>query len=435
MTKFSLLCAVLGLGAALVGSDASYAREAAFLSPNMAGFGAGGEAVKVEPKADIDVGETLLNVAKRATVFFVNQTSGPIKIEKITLGGDSSVSADLVANDCEKQGSIPASSRCSVEVSITPIGPGPWSVELLMTHGGAGRMTRARLLGRAGNGSSAEAKSMGLSISAKEIKPIDFGTVDVGFGKVVRSALMINDSPETIIVNAIDVIAAENGLEKLDQGCAVDMELQPGSSCPVTLLWDPKDNSPISTDLIIRHSGKMGFTVIPVRGIAKGGAAADGTKNAMPRGSIPLPMSATDLEREVQNKITPVSEAALSENRSGGGAAARPFMLQQKMQADDGGVLTLIGTVGTRAVFLLSNGQTAVVKAGEDFDTPEGAVRLVTVYASAADVRMGSKQMTLPLKAASSLVAQAVEQQTRQDSSSQKQRQQHNGGSNEGGRK
>ncbi len=403
MTRSALLrfAFFLGIAGAIAPLQAG-ARQAAFLSPNSPSMGAGDEAIKVEPKADIDVGETQLNLAKRQTVFFVNQTSSPIKIEKIALGSDSSVSADQIANDCEKQGTIAPSSRCSVEVSITPMGQGTWSVELLMTHSGAGRITRARLFGRTGSGSAE--KSTGLSMSSKEVKPVDFGNVDIGSGKVVRSALMINDSPDAISVHAIDVIAADNGLERLEQGCAVNLELQPGASCPVTLLWEPRDGSPISTDLIIRHSGKLGFTVIPIRGVAKGG---DGTRMALPKGALPLPMSAKELEKEVQRKIDPVSEKALSEGRSAqSGSASQPRSTDPE--------ITLIGTVGTRAVFLLPNGQTLVVKQGDEFDTTVGFAKLMTVYASAADVKFGAKQVTLPLKAASSLVSMAVEQQSKQ---------------------
>ena len=55
---------------------------------------------------------------------------------------------------------------------------------------------------------------------------------------------MVNDSPTPITLYSIDVIEAANGLQRLDQGCAVDMELEPGESCPVTLLWSPSENGP-----------------------------------------------------------------------------------------------------------------------------------------------------------------------------------------------
>ena len=120
------------------------ARDAAFLNPSGMGSGSNQEAIKVDPKPDLDVGETFVNVAKRATLFYVNQTNMPIKIEKIALSGDSSVTTEETANDCEKQGIIAPSSRCSVEISVTPTSMGSWSVDVLMTHNGPGRIARAR---------------------------------------------------------------------------------------------------------------------------------------------------------------------------------------------------------------------------------------------------------------------------------------------------
>ena len=79
---------------------------------------------------------------------------------------------------------------------------------------------------------SSENKNTGLSVNAKDTKPVDFGDVTIGDGKIVRSTLMINDSPDPITIYSIDVIEADNGLQRLDQGCAVDMELAPGSFVP-----------------------------------------------------------------------------------------------------------------------------------------------------------------------------------------------------------
>jgi hypothetical protein len=392
-------------------SPKALARDAAFLNPGVSsGSGVGEEAVKIDPKADIDIGETAMNVAKRATVFFVNQTSVPVKIERIDIRGDSLVMADEAANDCTKQGSIAPLSRCSVEVSVTPTGSGTWSVDVLMTHNGAGRITRARLIGRTSGSSSNEGKSTGLAISSKESKPIDFGAVDVSGGKVVRSTLMINDSADPITIYAIDVIEPDNGLQKLKQGCAVDMELAPGASCPVTLMWEPKDESPVSTDLIVRHSGKLGFAVVPVRGTTKGrgtGANDDARgEGRLPRGSVPLPLSAHDLEKEVKGRLAPVSDTSLGGGSMSGGGG-------DDKRSDDkrgDGKLYLIGTIGDRALFLLPNGETTAIPAGEIIEMKGGNVKLVAVNAHSADVMIGDKKKTLPLESAASLVSVAVEE-------------------------
>jgi hypothetical protein len=395
LTRLSSVVAVLCFMSV---SFYAQAREAAFLDPG-AGGGSSDEAIKVDPKPEIDIGETSLNVAKRTSVFFVNQTNLPVKVEKIVVNGDANVTAEATADDCVKQGTIDASSRCSVEVSVTPTTPGSWSVDVLMTHNGAGRLTRAHLTGKTSGSGVVENKDMGLAVNSKEIKPVDFGEVNVGDGKTVRSTLMVNDSPEPITIYSIDVIEADNGLQKLDQGCAVDMELAPGASCPVTLLWMPKNNGPVSTDLIIRHSGKMGFAVIPIRGVAKGGMAS--SMGDMAKGGkdiVPLPPSATDLEKEMAGKIAPISMGSLG--KSGGGYD-----------------LHLIGTVGERALILQPDGQTAVVSVGSDIDVNGKSAKLVSMTPRSIDIVMDGKRKTLSLEASASLVAKAAQEAQAENSS------------------
>ena len=51
-------------------APSAVARDAAFLEPGTGGASASDEAVKVDPKAEIDIGDTTLNVAKRTSIFF-----------------------------------------------------------------------------------------------------------------------------------------------------------------------------------------------------------------------------------------------------------------------------------------------------------------------------------------------------------------------------
>ena len=402
MTARILLGRIVFLGLLLLTVPAQ-ARDAAFLDPN---GGGNEEAVKVDPKPDIDVGETVLGVAKRTSIFFVNQTNLPIKIEKVAIDNDANVAAEATANDCTKQGIIAPLSRCSVEISATPSSPGPWSIDVLMTHNGAGRITRAKLTGKT-SGATTENKSTGLSVNSKDVKPVDFGDVEVGDGKIVRSTLMVNDSAEPITIYSIDVIEADNGLQKLDQGCAPDMELPPGASCPVTLLWVPKNSGPISTDLIIRHSGKMGFAVIPIRGAAKGGTASASSGPSDAGGgkhSVPTPPSAQELEKEMAGKVAPVSEGALSASVTGSGGSGGD------------GSLHLIGTVGERALILKPNGETVIMGVGNEFEAGDKTVKVLAINARSVDVNYEGKKKTLNLEAVASLVAKASEQAQAQQS-------------------
>jgi hypothetical protein len=392
-----VMAAVLGL----LLSGPLFARDAAFMQPS-SNLGAGDGAVRVEPKEDIDVGDTSLNIQRRVTLFFVNQSGNPVQIDKISLNSDSIVQTEITNDDCSKQGTITPASRCSIEVAITPSSPGPWSVEVLMTHNGTGRIARAKLSGKTAGVTSGDKKESGLTLTAKEATPVNFG--DVGIGeKAVRSALMVNDSPEAITLYSIDVIEADNGLVRLDQGCAVDMELKPGESCPVTMSWTPEQDGQISTDLIIRHSGRLGFAVIPLRGKTTGGgtgvssASGDGKskKDSTSAGSgkLPMPLGAEDLEKIAAGRIMPVGPKDLPREMT------RSF--------DDSG-LHLIGTIGNRAILLLPDGSTKVAAAGEEISSGDTPIKVVAVHPKSVDLMVDGKKKDLVLGSAPELTEHAT---------------------------
>lgn len=389
-----------------IASPQTFARDAAFLDPGAgSSAGTGDDAVKVEPKGDIDIGNSVLNVSRHANLFFVNQSGGPVKVEKVTVNGDGNVANEIVTDDCSKQGTIPPGSRCSVEISLTPSSPGPWTAEVLLTHDGAGRIARAKLTGKTTGVITGEKKDMGLALNTKESTPVSFGDVDVDSGKVVRSALMVNDSAEPITLYSIDVIEASNGLQRLDQGCAVDMELKPGESCPVTLVWTPSNPGQISTDLIIRHSGRLGFAVIPIRGVAKGEgngggkSASDTVEASTSKGGIPSPPGAVDIEKAMNGKIPAVSDKDL------GGSTGKSS--SSSSTSASVGTFYLIGTVGNRAVILKPDGKTVIVNAGDDMDVGEKSVKVVLVTAKSVDLLMEGKKKTISLSSSPDIIEKA----------------------------
>ncbi|MCL2505178.1 MAG: choice-of-anchor D domain-containing protein [Alphaproteobacteria bacterium] len=374
----------------------AHAREAAFLSPGAAQTG---EAVRVDPRPEIDVGEIQVGMSKKTTIFFVNQVNVPITVENISISSDSIVNASEVSNDCTKQGVIAPLSRCSVELSIMPTASGTWSISVVLTHGGAGRIVQARVYGRTGGLSESE-RIAGLIVSGREIKPIDFGTVDLGAGRTVRTTLMVNNTSEPIILTGIDLIEADNGLYRLETGCEVGLELMPGASCPITVMWEPRVAAPVSTDLIVRNTGKLGFVVIPIRGVVKTDA------NRLPTISgAPLPPSVQDLEGAMFGKLLPVSEPEEGEDMN-------RIKKAKKAPTLEGG-LRLIGNVGQRAILLLPSGNTAVVDVGAGFETDDGYVKLIALRADSAEVMVdNTKRIVLRREAAASLVGPALQGRT-----------------------
>ena len=380
------------------------ARDAAFVDPGI-GRGKNGDdnAITIEPKNEIDLGETPLNVARRTTLFFINQTGVAVEVAGVVTNADGNVNSILVSDDCTKEGKIAPGSRCSIVSEITPIAAGSWSAEVLMTHNGVGRIAKARLFGKV-TGQSGERKEQSLAISKSESQQISFGDVSVGDSRAVRSSVMVNDSPEPIKIASIDVIAAENGLERLDQGCKVDLELKPGDGCPITLVWQPQRSGQISTDVIVRHSGKLGFVVIPVRGSAKGETAAatntttTTTGSASTSGKAGMPPTAAELDK-LTGAIPPLDANLLPAKAT---TSAAPVAT---------GSFALIGTVGNRAIILKPDGTTAVAGVGENLDGDSGqTIKVMKVTARTAELSINGKKRELTLQAADSLVARAASQ-------------------------
>lgn len=402
--RISLLAAVFVIGVIGGIPVAQAARDAAFVNPNLVRNNSGDDnsAIVIEPKSEIDLAETPLNVARRTTLFFINTTPLEIAVESVTTNGDGNVRAAIISDDCTKEGKILPNSRCSVVSEITAIAPGSWSAEVLLTHNSTGRIAKARIFGKGGN-VGADKKPQGLMISKQDSQQvIDFDNVKVGDSKAVRSAVMVNDSPEAVKIQSIDLIAAENGLERLDQGCVVDKELKPGEGCPITVTWQPEKAGQISTDLILRHTGILGFLVIPVRGEAQADVSAgkntdktDDKLSTIARGSVPLPPSPTDLA-SLTGAIPAVALSDLKpETRT--------------INADD---LSLIGTVGNKAILLLPSNKTAVVIQGQSFDIGSHgqSAKVLSIGLRSVTLLVGERKLELPLRAAENLVRRASAQ-------------------------
>ncbi|MBI1274018.1 MAG: hypothetical protein GC131_08040 [Alphaproteobacteria bacterium] len=386
--------AAVMLLAALLLPSAAFARDASFIEPGTSvGKGATNEALVAEPK-EVDTGESVVGVARRITLFFSNQSNTGVTIRDMTVNGDGNVTTEITSDDCKKVGKIPAFTRCAVVMSITPSSPGPWTVEILVTHDGLGRIARATVNGMTlGERKESQEKKMGLALNNQKTDPIDFGEVEIGVGKPVRSALIYNDSNEDITIISIDLIAASNGLARLNQGCEVDMTLRPGESCPITLQWTPFRRNTISTDLIVRHSGRVGFMVVQVRGKTTGeamaGAEGEGAEGNMTRipGLPPPPPSAAELGN-LMNNVPPVNAGALS---------GPPPMASQSSSAPVHADIYLVGTVGKRAILQRGGGATKVVAEGSEGNVGGVSVRVISVNPRAASVEMNGETHELKL--------------------------------------
>lgn len=367
-------------------------REASFVQPG-AGAGRGmdtNEVISATPRT-LNLGDTLVGITKRVQLYFTNYGTTEATISNISINADSNVRTDIASNDCVKVGKLKPNDQCSVGIEITPISGGSWSGEVTVVHDAAGRVSRAMLSGKTG-GDVGNGTQPGLSlVGANKEQTIDFG--EVAGGPVVRSVLLANDSASTLKIQKLELVAAGRDLTLLPEGgCAEGGEVAPGSSCPVTVVWQPSGAGDVSTDLIIRHTGPMGFAVIPVRGKATSGRSGGTAVARAP--APPVPVDAGDLGNDEalaaaaglpvkKGKVPPITAAALF-GREGDRAVA--------------GDLVLRGTSGTQAILVSSDGSTIVVGEGESFTTSGGEhMRLLNVEPTKVTVTgdMGRTELKL----------------------------------------
>jgi hypothetical protein len=380
------------------------AREAAFVEPGTAvGKNGGTDALVADPKI-FDAGDSTVGITRRVSLFFVNTSGVPLELAEMTTTGDGNVTVLNEASDCKPAEKIPANSRCSMALAITPTSPGNWSVEILARHNGAGRIARATVNGKAAVDAKTSARAEGLNLSSRDMKPVEFGDVDTAGAPAVRTALMVNDSPQSITIKAIDLIAVDQGLERLLAGCAVDQVLEPDASCPITLKWQPNHMGSIATDLIMRHTGKIGFTVIPVRGRGIGGGSASmtslGTEGGMSAsvmnsvshsgsgGKVAPPPTAMDVESvtgKLPTTVTSPPPVAASANLSA-------------TTNNSGGKLYLIGVVGRRAI-VQREGVTRSLDVGNELELGGATIKLLSVTERDARVLVNNQPRLLKLAA------------------------------------
>ncbi|NDE91332.1 MAG: hypothetical protein EB059_09415 [Alphaproteobacteria bacterium] len=416
-----ILCATLWAGPVF-----AQARNAAFVNPNSANTklpdgkaGSSATTVVADPAA-IDAGETLVNVARRITVFFYNGFRSPIQVNELTLNADGNVRSKIVSDDCTAIKTLPVQDKCSVALEITPSSPGPWSVELLMNHSGLGRIARAEV-----NGSTlgkADEKAEGLAISKKIAVPLDFGSVMAYEEKAARTMLIENDSTAPLLISSIDLIGASDaGLSLRSTGCKEGEALKPGESCPVTVIWEPKSKGNVATDLIIRHNGNLGFVVVPIRGAATGGTASgtavadnkdnnSDSKSASTRKSNPNSMMPRSSDAASQMRAStpaldalPLPQRLLSPDASAsskGSSSVNPPSANVAPVAPAPPAVALIGTVGARAILTDADEQTYMVGLGEKVNIQGADVELMQLDPTRAVVMLAGQRINLLLRSA-----------------------------------
>jgi hypothetical protein len=407
-----LILPVMILSAAFAVPAYAQSRNAAFLDPasgqsNQNKNGAPSTNNIVADPPQTDAGETLVNVARRVTVFFYNGLRSSVALSEMMMNADGNVRSKILSDDCKVLKNLPSQSRCSVVLEVIPSSPGPWSVELLLNHTGQGRIARAEIVGSTLG--KTDEKSEGLAVSKKISTPVDFGTVRSGSESAARTMLIENDSTEPLKINSVDLIAREQqGLMLRPEGCKQGDELKPGESCPITIIWQPSSGGNVATDLIVHHSGNLGFVVVPIRGISAGGDTSTASNNK--GGGTDLLPSSGGMQKSLQPSL-PTSPPSLDQI-----ARSLPTIDSHKLKNDNEKtketaeavpaptVISLIGTVNGRAILGDSAGESYVLSLGESTSIGGTPVSLLQLDNTRAVVKVGSTRQEIHLRRASTIM-------------------------------
>lgn len=371
----------------------------------------------VAEPASVDAGETILNIARRVTIFFYNGFRAPVQINELSLNADGNVRSRIVSDDCKTVKTLPVGDKCAIALEITPTSNGPWTVELLLNHNGSGRIARAEI-----NGSTlgkTEEKSEGLSISKKIAVPLDFGDVQANEEKASRTMLIENDSTLPLVISSIDLISSrQDGLSIRSNGCKEGDELKSSESCPITVLWEPTMRGKIATDLIVRHSGNLGFVVVPIRGSgtkerddSKINLADSGSTSGVGKFINPVSTSASLMPRLPDGSAQPISSMpaldslpienlspVVSKRKSP--PDARKMVEDTKEEVEEVKIpkILLVGTIGKRAILGDTQEQTFMVNLGEKVSISGSDVELLQLDATRAVVMISGKRINLSLR-------------------------------------
>ena len=418
-----LLLPLFAAALVLSATPAHAQRNASFVNPASAPSAKAGDKNTNQPQtlvaepATVDAGETLVNIARHATVFFSNNFRSPITVNSLTVNADGHVRTRIVSDDCKDIKQLPVNDRCAIGIEVTPASPGPWTVELLVNHSGQGRIARAEIIGTTLG--KADEKSEGLAISKKIAPPLDFGELKATKEASVRTMLIENDSNQELVIDKIDLISATaDGLSLREKGCKEDDHLKPGESCPISVIWEPVTGGNLATDLIVRHNGNLGFVIVPIRGksaLPEGAKETDvasrgkSGREGASTGSVP---TATSADMAVAQALPPLQAGSLLPGRATApppapanvssdgktSTASAPEKASATAAPVAAAQLSLIGTVGGRAILGGASGETMMIGLGETISLDGLEVALLQLEPNRAVVTLNGTRRELGLR-------------------------------------
>lgn len=247
-----------GLAHAQSVGTTAYAQYPGFEDPG-ASSGVGGAGGLVASNPTVDGGAIPMGATAQVVVLFRNEGGQPVETGLIRLYPSSTVSAAIALNQCKEE-ALAAGAECAVALTVKALQPGPWRVEMLMSHNGRTRLATATL---SGNVEAAEGSADKLASDVETIPDsLDFGSLSSS-QTLVEPIILRNITSTEIDVSDIYIDTSEQAGYSLKTECD---KLAAGQACIATVTWAPKIKGRSSGVLVIKHTGPTGLSSVPLKG-------------------------------------------------------------------------------------------------------------------------------------------------------------------------
>lgn len=189
------------------------------------------------------------------TIDLRNEGSAAAKIVAVELSGGDAEAFRTESDGCTGR-TIGPQEGCSVAIRFRPRREGPHRAELRLRAAAGGEPRRVTLV------ASAVAPRLGLD---REV--VDFGSVHrTTAGRVQLTAS--NRGTDTLTLRGLAIAGGAGGDFRVQGGtCAPPLDLRPGESCVIGVLFAPASDGRLTASLAIEHDGVSGPRELPLAGV------------------------------------------------------------------------------------------------------------------------------------------------------------------------
>ena len=223
------------------------------LRVDLSGTGVGDPTVALDTN-QLDLGTVLIGNSRTRPVMLTNTGNAPLQIEDILIDGPGAQFFRLgKATDCPTEGGVPAGGTCVIAVTFRPREGGRRTATLAIVHDAAGSPTGVELRGR----------GRGEAQLAVEPDALEFGELEVGDSSELQSVTVTNTGTARFVISSIGFAGPAAGeFVVTDTGtCGEELEVAPGNTCTIDVVFAPDTDGERSASLEIETRGGLGARV------------------------------------------------------------------------------------------------------------------------------------------------------------------------------